>query len=281
MIDIAPNVEEGKIAIGNLKIAYLRRPATEKTILFLHGNSGGKRAFHKQFSGLADTDYTLIAVDLPGHGDSSDSLQPEQDYNFPAFALLIKRFCEALNIASPLFVGWSLGGHVVIEMAGRGFDMSGALICGTPPIATGMSDFETAFLPSEAMAVTLNPEPSETETNIYIQGLYGSLDPIPQAYHDDATRMDGAVRANMGAHWGSGEHGCHQRTVVAGWDKPFCVIHGTDDVFVSEAYLDSIIWRNLWRNKIQKLRGIGHAPFLETPETFNTLLREFADDVIS
>lgn len=281
MINIEPNVEEGEIAIGNLKIAYLRRLATEKTILFLHGNSSGKRAFHKQFSGLTDTDYTLIALDLPGHGDSSDSSQPEEDYNFPAFALLIKRFCQALNITSPLVVGWSLGGHVVIEMAGRGFDMTGAVICGTPPIATGLSDFEKAFLPSEAMAVTLNPEPSEAETHIYVQGLYGSLDPIPQAHRDDATRMDGAVRANMGAHWGSGDYGCHQRIVVAGWERPLCVIHGTDDVFVSEEYLDSIIWRNLWRDKIQKFHGIGHAPFLETPETFNTLLREFAEEVFS
>ena len=275
------DIETSSLEIDGQEIAYNRRSGNENTLVFIHGNSAGKAAFNGQLSALKDTGYTLIAIDLPGHGDSSNSDRPEQDYNFPAFALLIKRFCDALAIKSPIIIGWSLGGHVVIEMAGRGFDLSGAVICGTPPIATGMSDFDSAFLPSEAMAVTLNPEPSEMETNIYLKGLYGSLDPIPQEFQKDAKRMDGAVRANMGAHWGSGEYGCHQKIIVAGWDKPLCVIHGTDDVFVSEEYLDSIIWRNLWRGKIQKIPGIGHAPFLEAPDTFNTLLREFADEVFS
>jgi pimeloyl-ACP methyl ester carboxylesterase len=279
MTQFAPNVEEGEVQIGDLSIAYLRRPASRKTILFLHGNSAGKRAFYKQFSGLADTDYTLIALDLPGHGGSSNSSRPEQDYNFPAFALLVKRFCDALSVEMPLVVGWSLGGHVVIEMAGRGFDLSGAMIFGTPPIATGLSDFETAFRPSEAMAVTLNPSPTEAQLNIYVQGLYGTLDPIPQTFREDAVRMDGAVRDHMGAHWASGEHGCHQRTVVAGWDKPICVIHGEDDVFVSTDYMDALTWRNLWGGQINKFAKVGHAPFVESPERFNIVLRDFADEV--
>ncbi|MEN7341750.1 MAG: alpha/beta hydrolase [Pseudomonadota bacterium] len=279
-MDFGPGVEAGEVVVGDLKIAYVCRPASDKTLLFIHGNSGSKAAFYQQFAGFANTEYTLIALDLPGHGGSSNSHHPEQYYNFPALALLVKRFCDALNVKSPVVVGWSLGGHVVLEMAGRGFALAGAMICGTPPITTGMDDFNAAFLPSEAMAVTLNPAPTSAELTTYIQGLYGSLTPVPTQFHQDAARMDGAVRAHIGAHWGTGEQGCDQKTVAAGWHKPLAVVHGDADAFVSKDYLTSITWRSLWRDQIQFLPGVGHAPFLEAPVVFNELLNSFAADVL-
>lgn len=143
------------IDIDDLRIAYKLVRGTNDAVVFIHGNSAGKDVFGSQLQALDDQGYTVLAVDLPGHGESSDSAVPERDYTFPAFALLIKKLQDALEIKSPLIVGWSLGGHVVLEMAGRGFDMCGAMIFGTPPLGPGMADFEAAFLPSEAMAVTL------------------------------------------------------------------------------------------------------------------------------
>lgn len=272
-------VDAGTVQIGDLNIAYRRQGVGVNTLVFIHGNSGGKAAFDAQFSGLKNSGYNLLAIDLPGHGESSNSEHPEKDYNFPAFALLVKRVCEALDVKNPIVIGWSLGGHVAIEMAGRGFDMAGLVISGTPPLGPGMDDFETAFLPSEAMAVTLNPTPTDAETRVYVHGLYGSLDPVPETFFALAARMDGAVRSHMGAHWAGGDYGCHQKTVVAGWAKPICVIHGQADEFVSETFLRDIDWRNLWRDEIHFLPSIGHAPFIEDPETFNRLIGEFAADV--
>lgn len=178
-----------------------------------------------------------------------------------------------------LCVGWSLGGHVVIEMAGRGFDMAGAMIFGTPPMGPGLGpDFEKGFRKTAAMAVTLNPSPTKEELATYVKGLYGSFSP-PLSFTRLAERMDGAVRAHMGAHWAAGDHGCHQKTVVAGWNKPLAVLHGDDDEFVSGGYLEGLTFRNLWRDQVHHLQGVGHAPFVERPEEFNRLITEFARDV--
>lgn len=269
-------------SIGDLEIEYWRAGAGSKTIVFIHGNSAGKEVFHHQFATLSRQGYSLLAIDLPGHGGSSDSKSPERDYNFPAFALLVKRLLAALNIETPLLVGWSLGGHVVIEMAGRGFDIAGAMIFGSPPVGPGLGeDFERAFLPSEAMAVTLKENPSSDDLATYVNGLYGSLNPRPEAFARLAERMDGAVRSHMGAHWAAGDEGCHQKTVVAGWDKPICVIHGDEDVFASGDYIVNLKWRNLWRNEVIRMEGVGHAPFVETPDRFNSILSAFSADVFA
>lgn len=271
--------ETGTVKVGAIDIAYWLARGGPNTIVFLHGNSAGKEVFYKQFEALAGDDQTLLAIDLPGHGASSDSKTPETDYSFPAFALLINQVLTELGIRSPICVGWSLGGHVVIEMAGRGFDMAGAMIFGTPPMGPGLGpDFEKGFRQTPAMAVTLNPSPTKEELATYVKGLYGSFAP-PSSFMRLALRMDGAVRANMGAHWAVGDQGCHQRTVVAGWAKPLAVLHGDDDEFVSGDYLDSLTVRKLWRGQIHHFRDVGHAPFVEMPDEFNHLLSEFAREV--
>lgn len=273
------NGDKGSVKIGKLNVAYTHIDGGKNTIIFIHGNSAGKDVFDGQFKFFSSKGYSVLGIDLPGHGESANSTDPEIDYNFPAFALLVKKVQDSLGIKDPLIVGWSLGGHVAIEMAGRGFDMSGAMIFGTPPMGPGMEDFETAFLPSEAMAVTLKEKRTDEDVQTYVSGLYGSLTELPDAYLNLAARTDPAMGAHVGAHWSSGEQGCHQKTVAAGWQKPFCVIHGDEDVFASKLFIQSLKWGNLWKEKVFVLEGIGHAPFVEAPEHFNKILLEFADDV--
>ncbi|WP_026942739.1 alpha/beta fold hydrolase [Hellea balneolensis] len=273
--------ENGSIEIGTLNVAFNYITRSKNTIIFIHGNSAAKDVFEGQLKFFSEKGYSVLSIDLPGHGESSNSHDPEVDYNFPAFALLVKKVQDALGITSPLIVGWSLGGHIAIEMAGRGFDLSGAMIFGTPPIGPGLDDFESAFIPSAAMAVTLKEDRSEEDVKTYVSGLYGSLTPLPDTYLDLAARTDPAMGAHVGAHWSSGEQGCHQKTVVAGWQKPFCVIHGDQDAFASQAFIQNVRWGNLWQEKVIVMEGVGHAPFIEVPEKFNEILSEFANNVFS
>jgi pimeloyl-ACP methyl ester carboxylesterase len=52
----------------------------------LHGNSSCKEAFDRQLNGALGDEFRLIAIDLPGHGASSDAADPNRTYSFPGYA---------------------------------------------------------------------------------------------------------------------------------------------------------------------------------------------------
>src|SRR5687768_5387298 len=61
------------------KIAYYETSAKAGPILLIHGNSCAKEYMIKQLDGLGLT-YRMIAIDLPGHGESSNALNPSENY---------------------------------------------------------------------------------------------------------------------------------------------------------------------------------------------------------
>ncbi|WP_323853773.1 alpha/beta hydrolase, partial [Xenorhabdus koppenhoeferi] len=52
------------------------------------------------------------------------------------YALTVIEVLEKLAINSVVVFGWSLGGHIGLEMLALFPKMIGLMICGTPPIST-------------------------------------------------------------------------------------------------------------------------------------------------
>src|SRR5262249_11096521 len=52
-------------------------------VLLIHGNSSGRHVFRCQMMGPLARNFRLIALDLPGHGDSSDAPDPTHTYTLP------------------------------------------------------------------------------------------------------------------------------------------------------------------------------------------------------
>ena len=277
-----PLRHEGKanrISIGDLHLSVWRTGSAPHTIVFIHGNSACKEVFYEQFDALSRTGYSLVAIDLPGHGCSADAPHPEKTYTISGYALILKKLLDQLELHRPLVVGWSLGGHIAIEMAGRGVDLAGLALCGTPPAGPGLEEMSAAFTTDPAMAVTMEENPSQDELNLYTESLYACLPEIPQHFLNAASRTDGRARRIMGENWARGLEGCHQKTVIAGWERPICVMHGAQENFFTLNYLENLTWRNLWRGQINTIAEAGHAPFIERPQCYNALLADFAQDV--
>jgi pimeloyl-ACP methyl ester carboxylesterase len=58
----------------------------ELPVLLIHGNSSCLEVFRYQIDGLLGRQNRLIAFDLPGHGRSSDAIDPARTYTLPGFA---------------------------------------------------------------------------------------------------------------------------------------------------------------------------------------------------
>jgi len=83
-------------------------------IVLIHGMAGSSRAWREVMPLLAQS-YTVIAPDLPGHGDSA---KPVGDYSLGAYASGLRDLIVgALGIEKATIVGQSLGGGVALQLA--------------------------------------------------------------------------------------------------------------------------------------------------------------------
>jgi pimeloyl-ACP methyl ester carboxylesterase len=82
-------------------------------IVLIHGITGSSATWDQVMPQLA-RDYTVLAPDLLGHGDSA---KPRGDYSLGAYASGIRDLMIALEIDSATFVGHSLGGGVAMQLA--------------------------------------------------------------------------------------------------------------------------------------------------------------------
>ena len=57
----------------------------ELPMLFIHGNSSCKEVFRHQMQ-VFGLQRTCIAIDLPGHGQSDDAIEPVSTYNMVGYA---------------------------------------------------------------------------------------------------------------------------------------------------------------------------------------------------
>ncbi|MBA2496418.1 MAG: alpha/beta fold hydrolase [Acidimicrobiia bacterium] len=82
-------------------------------LLLVHGMAGSSATWRAALPGLAER-CTVVAPDLPGHGESD---KPMQDYSLGAHANSLRDLMIALGIERATIVGQSLGGGVAMQLA--------------------------------------------------------------------------------------------------------------------------------------------------------------------
>ncbi len=90
-----------------------------QTVVAVHGLSRQKRDFDYIARHLAESGYTVLAVDAPGRGGSSWLADPE-DYNLEVYAEAFAAFLATLGLPSVHWIGSSMGGLIALAMANHG-----------------------------------------------------------------------------------------------------------------------------------------------------------------
>lgn len=102
--------------IGNdISIAYGKMGSGSKTILFIHGLANYGPVWYQNMLDLSK-EYSCIAIDLPGNGQSTRGDYP---YTMFFYAECVARFIEKLKLQYVTLVGHSMGGHISIIAALR------------------------------------------------------------------------------------------------------------------------------------------------------------------
>ncbi|HEU5110664.1 MAG TPA: alpha/beta fold hydrolase [Micromonosporaceae bacterium] len=100
------------MAVPGGVLAYTAAGSGEP-LLLIHGLGGTRRTWRHIIDPLAAT-HRVIAVDLPGHGDSD---VPAGDYSLGAQAAALRDLLVAVGHRSATVVGHSLGGGIAMQFA--------------------------------------------------------------------------------------------------------------------------------------------------------------------
>ena len=108
----AEDLELKEIELHGHRVAY-RSAGSGPAIVLVHGITSTSATWERVMPYLA-TRFTVIAPDLIGHGESA---KPRGDYSLGAYASGIRDLMVTLGHESATFVGHSLGGGVVMQLA--------------------------------------------------------------------------------------------------------------------------------------------------------------------
>ncbi|MCR6727824.1 alpha/beta fold hydrolase [Agrobacterium fabrum] len=272
-------MSEKTIETSHGQIAVYDAPGDDIPLLMIHANSVCKESFHFQIEALAGK-RRVIAVDLPGHGQSSDTVDPLRTYNFNGYADAISEVIEALGLDRFAILGHSLGGHIALElMRLLPEHAAGTMIFGTPPIPPGPEGAALGFRPNPEFAYTGKQILSEKEIDMVIELALGS-DAVHDTFWKNAVkRTDGRSRQLMIDAALSGRHS-DQRTLVETSPVPLAIVNRADDPVINLEYIDSLTFANLWNCGAVRVENAGHGLHWQRHKEFNVLLDNFLTTIV-
>lgn len=255
------------------------------TILFIHGNSVDSRIFDPLLANetLKKT-YRLIVFDFPGHGRSSNAPEPNEAYFQYGYAESALSVLQHYNVKTVIPVGWSLGGHVALELIPvlatpkntTKIRMIGAVITGTPPVRKQKIE---GFRGDCDISALFKPDASR-ESLLRTANDFVDVKPTPPWLIESMLRTDRAAGQTMVVKFMQG-HCSDQIELVHDFkDGPVAVINGADDHFLDPEYCDKVCKGapNLWKGEAIRLPGLRHTPMYDAPDVYGDVLLEFLSD---
>lgn len=257
------------IEINGKKLSYSEVNSEKSfSLLFLNGNSHSRKSFHKQLNDKKFENFRLIAVDLPGHGDSSFF----ENYSLINIAELLQKFVQVLKIEHFLIVGHSLGGHVALHLL-KNVTPDGLVIFGTPPLSKPFNG--ESFLLNE----NSSPLSQQSATMEQLDKLSEELkytDYYKEQFPLDYFKADKNFRDQIFKTVGTDQYFDEVNLLKNSTAQTLAIICHNDKI-ISNDYARNILSDNPMCTVVELASG--HSPQLEDAEKFNEILINFADEV--
>ncbi|RFS19461.1 alpha/beta hydrolase [Chitinophaga silvatica] len=272
-------MQQKAITINNISLSYYEQnEGADKTIFFVHGNSGSGKAWIRQFQGSHLSEYRLIAFDLPAHGQSASLDGSIFNYNFPDFGKLLNAAVNLLNRDKPyILAGVSIGTNIVTESLAHGLKPEGIVLVG-PCVLGGAYTVDKVVHEDPLIGIGFMDEISEAELHGYSQlGFFSKEEENWKAFATDFSKVTDGFRAKIATSFMAGDYSDEIKLLE---EQPalLLVIFGEHERVCRINYLDDVRL-NLWKEQIHKIPLAGHFVQADQPLVFNKMLADFAEEV--
>lgn len=243
-----------------------RRPS----VVLLHGLAGSTRLWDR-LTPLLDDRYRVISVDLLGHGGSD---MPREGYALEDQAERIGSLMDRLRVRRPLVVGHSLGGMVGVALSERRpGSLRGLVAIGTPADEGDVDLRAGARLAARpVIGELLYRVTTDGMVEDALEDALWDGAPVPEQFVDDYRAMTFSAYAKS---YREGDEFAAQAPLperMARTRVPVLAVMGSEDEEVKPRALDA--WR-IQGAATHLLRGQGHTPQWQRPDTLFRVIRQF------
>jgi pimeloyl-ACP methyl ester carboxylesterase len=246
-------------AADGVELVYSAAGKGEPALVFIHGGLANRGFYDGQLKAFAPR-HRVIALDLPGHGESGAD---RTKWGLPEFGADVKAVIDAEKVDKVVIFGNSLGGPVAIE--------AGLLLPGRTLGVVGVDTFQQLGGVFTAEEVGQRAELFEKDYAGSLKAMIGLLfhkDTDPVLVADAEKRMMGTPPAAAKAMF-LGMAGYDMGAAAARLAAPIRAING--DLYPTDVEGNRKIKPDF---AAVVMKHIGHYPMLERPDEFNRLVAE-------
>jgi len=258
------------IEIRGLRIAF-ERAGAGPPVLLLHGLLADSRAWLPQLADLS-ADFTVVAWDAPGCGQSSD---PPESFRMADFAECVALLIDELGLESPAVVGLSFGGALALQVFDRRPTVPSSLALVSAYAGWAGSLPDDLVRDRRQSCLQESRQPPERFVRKWMPSLFTSR--APEELVDDVVHLMSTSFHPIG--YRAMVHSLAEsdlRHVLPTIDVPTLLIHGSEDQRCPATVSDEL-HRQIKHSELVTLQGVGHFSNLEAPKRFNTELRRFLE----
>lgn len=246
-------------AADGVELVYSAAGKGEPALVFIHGGLANRGFYDGQLTAFAPR-HRVIALDLPGHGESGSD---RRKWGLPEFGADVKAVIDAEKVDKVIIFGNSLGGPVAIE--------AGLLLPGRALGVVGIDTFQQLGGVVTAEEVGPRAEAFGSDYAGALKVMIGLLfheDADPALVADAEKRMMGTPPPAAKAMF-LGMAGYDMGAAAARLAAPLRAING--DLYPTDTEANRKIKPDF---DAVVMKHIGHYPMLERPDEFNRLVAE-------
>ncbi len=266
----AVGLKPATVDIDGHSIAYAERKGDGPTIVLLHGFASEKDVWLRFLLELPD-DYHIIALDLPGHGDSSQDA--DFHYDVPSIVSLIEGAIDGVATEPLHVVGTSLGGMVATLYTARAPERVRTLALFAPAgvYPPSPSKFQQALDRGENPLIATNAEEFDALVDIVFYDPPPMIWPVGSALRKYAVQRSAFLDKIWNDLW-PGHKTLDE--VLPDIDAPVLLVWGSQDQVLdpSSAQVFGALLPNVQTRLVEEA---GHAVVNEKPREAARLYRQF------
>jgi pimeloyl-ACP methyl ester carboxylesterase len=267
-----------QLEVSNLKIAVYESEGEGYPVVLLHANSIGAASFYWQMMSELGEKFKFISIDMPGHGASDFSFQPEKYYTIDAISDIVAGILQYYDFEECILCGHGLGAHVGIRSAAKIEKVKGLMLVGAAPV-NSYQDMGSAYHIDEPYKLFYKGKMNEAEVSILAQQFISADDVAEIMFVDNIKNTDPNFRIAIQKSFKNDK--TNDFNILKALDIPVTLLNGDKDRIVNREYLEQQkIEEILWRKKVQYISEAGNSPMWEKYKVFNYFVEQFVNDLV-